>query len=129
MGDAHLERLRLEGVDKEERQDCSVSIKKHYIFTNKKYSEKSIMSAILGLISLGALIAAVYFTFLAGGEAMVGYGVTGLLATVFSVIGLVLGIMSKLEKDRFYLFSYIGIITNVLAIISIGYLIYVGNFA
>lgn len=106
-----------------------MGFKKHYIFTNKNYSEKSIMSTILGVISLGALFAAVYFTFLAGGEAMVGYGVTGLLAAVFSVTGLILGIMSKLEKERFYLFSYIGIVTNLLAIVSIDYMIYLGNFA
>ncbi len=105
-----------------------MSLKKNYIFTNKKYSEKSIMSAILGVISLGALIAAVYCTFLAGGEATIGYGVTGLLAAVFSVIGLLLGILSKLEKDMFYLFSYIGIVTNICAIAAIGYIIYVGNF-
>ena len=106
-----------------------MNIRRHYIFTNKRYSEKSIMSAILGVISLGALIAAVYHTFLAGGEAMVGYGVTALLATIFSIIGMLLGILSKLEKDKFYLFSYIGIVTNALAIISIIYIIYVGNFA
>ena len=106
-----------------------MNIRRHYIFTNKRYSEKSIMSAILGVISLGALIAAVYHTFLAGGEAMVGYGVTALLATIFSIIGMVLGILSKLEKDKFYLFSYIGIVTNALAIISIIYIIYVGYFA
>lgn len=103
--------------------------KKQYIFTNKKYSEKSIMSAILGGISVGALIAAVYYTFLANGEAMVGYGLTGLLAAIFSVIGLILGILSKIEKDRFYLFSYIGIALNGMAILSIVYIIYIGNFA
>ena len=86
------------------------------------------MSTILGLISLGALVAAIYYTFLAGGEAMVGYGMTGLLAAIFSVTGLVLGILSKLEKDKFYLFSYIGIVTNALAVISIICIIYVGNF-
>lgn len=105
-----------------------MNLKRNYIFTNKRYSEKSIMSAVLGVISLGALIAAVYYTFLAGGEAMVGYGVTALLAAIFSVVGLVLGILSKLEKDKFYLFSYIGIVTNALAVISIIYIIYVGNF-
>lgn len=105
-----------------------MNLRKNYIFTNKRYSEKSIMSAILGVISLGALIAAIYYTFLAGGEAMVGYGVTGLLAMIFSIVGLVLGILSKLEKDKFYLFSYIGIVTNALAVLSIVYIIYVGNF-
>ena len=106
-----------------------MNLRRNYIFTNKRYSEKSIMSAVLGVISLGALIAAVYYTFLAGGEAMVGYGVTALLATIFSIVGLVLGILSKLEKDKFYVFSYIGIVTNSLAVISIIYIIYIGNFA
>ncbi len=105
-----------------------MGIKKNYIFTNKRYSEKSVMSTILGLISLGALIAAVYFTFRAGGQAMVGYGVTGLLAAVFSLAGLTLGIMSRMEKDKFYLFSYIGIVTNLLAVLSIGYIIYAGVY-
>lgn len=86
------------------------------------------MSAILGIISLGALGAAVYMTFLAGGEAMVGYGVTALLAALFSIAGFVLGIMSKLEKDKFYLFSYIGIMTNFLAIAAIVYIIYAGVY-
>lgn len=105
-----------------------MNLRRNYIFTNKRYSEMSIMSAVLGVISLGALIAAVYYTFLAGGEAMVGYGVTALLAAIFSVVGLVLGILSKLEKDKFYLFSYIGIVTNAVAVISITFIIYVGNF-
>ena len=106
-----------------------MNMKRNYIFTNKRYSEKSIMSAILGAISLGALIAAVYYTFLAGGEAMVGYGVTGLLAMIFSIVGLVLGVLSKLEKDKFYLISCFGIVTYALAVISIIYIIYIGNFA
>jgi len=103
-----------------------MGIRKNYIFTNKRYSEKSIMSAILGLISLGAILAAVYLTFSAGGEAMVGYGVTALLALIFSIVGLILGIMSRLEKDKFYFFSYVGIVTNLLAVSSIGYIIYAG---
>lgn len=105
-----------------------MGIKKNYIFTNKRYSEKSIMSTILGLISLGAIFAAVYFTFLAGGEAMVGYGVTALLSAVFSIVGLVLGVLSRMEKDKFYLFSYIGIVTNFLAVLSIGYIVYAGVY-
>lgn len=105
-----------------------MGIKKNYIFTNKRYSEKSIMSTILGLISLGSVMAAVYLTFAAGGEAMVGYGVTVLLSAVFSIAGLILGIMSRLEKDKFYFFSYVGIVTNLLAVFSIGYIIYAGVY-
>ncbi len=106
-----------------------MALKKNYIFTNKKYSEKSIMSTILGLISVGSLLLAIYRTFLADGEAMVGYGLTALLALLFSVAGLVLGIMAKIEKDKFYLFAYIGMGTNILALLSIAGMVYLGNFA
>ena len=37
---------------------------------------------------------------------------------------MVLGIMSKMEEDRFYLFSYLGIILNLLAIAGIGFISY-----
>lgn len=100
--------------------------KRNYIYTNKSYSEKSVMSAILGIISLAALGTAVYFVFRAGGKASVNYGATVLLCTVFSVTGFVLGIVSKMEKDRFYLFSYVGIAANFLAMAGIGFILYAG---
>jgi len=68
---------------------------KRYKFTNKKHPEKGIMSAILGIISLVSVWAAVYQTFLARGEASTNMGVVGLMITIFSATGLVLGYMAK----------------------------------
>ena len=82
-----------------------------YIFTNKKESKKGIMSAVLGIIALVSLFFAVYETFRNQGQALVKYG-----------------IMSKMEEDRFYLFSYLGIILNLLAIAGIGFIIYAGVY-
>ena len=40
----------------------------------------------------------------------------------------VLGIMSKMEEDKFYLFSYLGILLNVLAIAGVGFILYAGVY-
>ena len=96
-----------------------------YIFTNKKESKKGIMSAVLGIIALVSLFLAVYETFR---KALVKYGVAALFALLFALAGIVLGIMSKMEEDRFYLFSYLGIILNLLAIAGIGFIIYAGVY-
>ena len=99
-----------------------------YIFTNKKESKKGIMSAVLGIIALVSPFFAVYETFRNQGQALVKYGVAALFALLFALAGIVLGIMSKMEEDRFYLFSYLGIILNLLAIAGIGFIIYAGVY-
>lgn len=99
-----------------------------YIFTNKKESKKGIMSAVLGTIALVSLFFAVYETFRNQGQALVKYGVAVLFALLFALAGIVLGIMSKMEEDRFYLFSYLGILLNLLAIAGIGFIIYAGVY-
>ncbi|WP_455618432.1 DUF6142 family protein [Eisenbergiella sp.] len=99
-----------------------------YIFTNKKESKKGIMSAVLGIIALASLFFAIYETFRNQGQALVKYGVAALFALLFALAGIVLGIMSKMEEDRFYLFSYLGIILNLLAIAGIGFIIYAGVY-
>ena len=48
------------------------------------------------------------------------YGVVTLLCLIFSAAGLVLGIMAKLEEDKFYLFAWIGIVLNALTLLGIG---------
>ena len=69
-----------------------------------------------------------YETFRNQGQALVKYGVAALFALLFALAGIVLGIMSKMEEDRFYLFSYLGIILNLLAIAGIGFIIYAGVY-
>lgn len=103
-------------------------MERKYIFTNKKESKKGIMSAVLGIIALASLFFAVYETFRNQGQALVKYGVAALFALLFALAGVVLGIMSKMEEDRFYLFSYLGIILNLMAIAGIGFIIYAGVY-
>lgn len=101
---------------------------KGYKFTNKKHSEKGIMSTILGIISLVSVGVAVYKTFLAKGEASTNMGVVGLMITIFSVVGVILGYVSKNEHDKFLLFSYLGMILNVIALGCISVILYAGAY-
>lgn len=100
--------------------------RKNYIFTNKKHSERAIMSTILGIISNGSLGIVIYLTYLSGGNAPLSYGLTGLLAAIFSVTGLILGVLTAQEKDRFRLFPVLGIILNLIALGILVFLVQLG---
>lgn len=102
--------------------------KQNYIFTNKRHSNRAIMSTILGIISNMSLVSVIYLTYAQGGEAPAGYGITGLLVAVFSITGLLLGILTAMEKDRFKLFPCLGIIFNLIAILGIGFVVYIGTY-
>lgn len=101
--------------------------RRNYIFTNKKHSHRAIMSTILGIISTVSLGIVVYLTYRHGGEATVGYGVTGLLATIFSIIGLILGVLTVRVKEYYRLFPWLGIALNLVALGSISFMLYFGS--
>ena len=61
-------------------------------------------------------------------RAYVRYGVVALLCLIFSAAGLVIGIMAKLEEDKFYLFAWIGIVLNALTLLGIGGIVAVGVY-
>ena len=85
------------------------------------------MSMILGIISLVSMIIVIYLTYKSGGEAKGGYGVTGLLATIFSLTGLGLGLVTLKEKETYKLFPCIGTVLNVLVLMGLGFLLYLGR--
>lgn len=102
--------------------------RKGYIFTNKKHSSRAIMSTILGVISLASLGIVVFNAYLSAGEAAVGYGFTGVLATLFSFVGLCLGVVTVREKDYYRLFPVLGILLNLAALGSVSLILYAGAY-
>lgn len=102
--------------------------KKNFMFTNKSHSERGIMSTILGILSDTAIGLAVFSSFTQQGKADMRLACAILLAMIFGVVGMVFGILSRLEKDRFYLFPNLGIILNALAIIATAFILFVGVF-
>ncbi len=102
--------------------------RKGYIFTNKVESKKGILSTVFGVLSLVSLIVAVYLTFQNQGTAYVKYGVVGVLCLIFAIAGVVLGIMAKMEEDKFYLFAWLGIVLNLLTLAGISFILYAGAY-
>lgn len=100
--------------------------RKGYIFTNKRHSHKAIMSVALGAISLISLCIVVFLAYRGGGEAAVKYGFTGLLALLFSLVGLMLGILTLGDKTYYRLFPVLGILLNFASLGFISLILYAG---
>ena len=103
--------------------------KNSYMFTNKQHSQKGIMSTILGVISLATLAYAVIMSYLRAGDIPRQYGAAAMLVMIFAFVGIGLGVVSKTERDKFYLFTYLGIVLNVLALAVISVILYAGAYA
>ena len=101
-------------------------VRDRYMFTDNRHPEKGIMSTVLGVLSVAALVLSVYYSYINGGQAIMRYAAAAFVAAIFSCIGLVLGIMSRLEKDIFKLFPNIGIILNLLAFIFVVFILVLG---
>lgn len=100
--------------------------KKNYIFTNKEHPKKAIMSTILGVLSSGSLILAAYLSYVDKGAENMRYGSACFLAMIFAFVGVLLGVLGRMEKDKFYLFCYIGIVLNAAAIGLVSLILYAG---
>lgn len=105
-----------------------MSHKNSYIFTNKSHTQKGIMSSILGVISLITLGYAVIMSYRNAGEIPPQYGTAALLVTLFALGGATLGVVSRTEKDKYYFFSYLGIVLNVLALAVVSIILYAGAY-
>lgn len=103
--------------------------KKGYIFTNKEHTRKGIMATILGIISMATLVYTVLMSYRQNGEVPRQYGAAAMLVMVFAFVGIILGVISRMERDKYYLFSYLGIALNVLVLAAISVILYAGAYA
>lgn len=96
------------------------------MFTNKSHSERGKFSAALGGISFASMCLVIYMSYKQAGAMSPKLGAAAVFALLFSIAGEVMGIMSRMEKDRFYLFPNIGILLNTIVILLVGFLFYLG---
>lgn len=90
--------------------------KKSIKFTDKSHAVNGVVSTILAGISIVLMLALVIFSYINKGNAGVYIGSIGLTAFMIAVVGLVRGIKSFQERERYYLFSKIGSIVNAIII-------------
>lgn len=99
-----------------------------YIFTAKRHPERGIMSTILGIISIFSVIIAVYLAYRNKGNAQPQYGAVIFLVTIYSLVGMIIGVLSRMEKDIYHLFPYLGIGLNIAALTMISMILYAGAY-
>lgn len=110
------------------KENIKMVRRKGYIFTNKEHTEKGIMSTILGILANVTLGCAVYQSYLGGGVSSPRHGAAALLAIIFMVVGMILGIWSTTEKEKFKLFTVLGITVNVLAFGMLSLILFAGAY-
>lgn len=103
--------------------------KNSYMFTSKQHTQKGIMATILGVISLVTLAYTIIMSYLKAGNVPIQYGAAVMLVMIFAFVGIILGVVSKTERDKFYLFSYLGIVLNVVVLLLISVILYAGAYA
>ncbi len=86
------------------------------------------MSTILGGISLISLGIVVYLSYRKDGAVPNGYGVTALFAAIFSITGLILGVVTVREKEYYRLFPWLGVILNLVVLGGISLILYLGAY-
>ena len=101
---------------------------KGYIFTNKVHTERGIMSTILGILANITLGTAIYQSYMGGGAATSRHGTAALVAIVFMTAGICLGFWSTTEKDKFRLFTVLGILANMLAFGMLSLILFAGAY-
>lgn len=102
--------------------------KKNYIFTNKYHPKQGIMSTILGVIALVTLTIAIYISYYNQGLNTLRPAAAAILAMIYALIGIVLGILALGKKDSIKFFSVFGIILNVLAMGTVSMILYAGAY-
>lgn len=100
--------------------------RKSYMFTNKSHSDRGKASAALGIISFVSVCLVIYISYSEEGAMNPKLGAAAVFALLFSLIGEVLGIISRVEKDKFYFFPNVGLVLNALVIAFVGFILYLG---
>lgn len=95
-------------------------------FTVKETRLSTILGASLGVISMVTVLLLLYLTFLRGGEATLSYGFAGILASVFSVTGLILSILCINDHYQPHMLGWVGLVTNGIAALSMAGILYLG---
>lgn len=91
--------------------------KKMYTFSDNRHSRGGITSTVLGGLSLVIFLVLAYVSYWFYGEGGAYLGALGFTGAVFSVCGLISGLLSFREKHMIYTFSKTGSILSSVALV------------
>ena len=97
-----------------------------FIFTDRKHPWRGVFSVLIGIMSLIAVAASVLLTYRSQEEATGPYAVGVILALVYALCGLIMGILAGRERDIYAFFPRTGIIVNSLALLCTGGILVLG---
>ncbi len=107
-----------------------MKVEKHgYMFTDKDNSKGGEISTVLSVLALVLIVAGIAVSYKKSGNAGIETGFLGTGSFIMSSAGLIIGLRSFKEKDKFYVFSWIGTLANgviwiaVCSIIAMGIMI------
>lgn len=83
-----------------------------HLFNSREISTAALLSVILGVICIAACSVMIYLTYRNGGRAQLRYGGVIFICLFFSLLGLILAILSRREAEKLYFFSYLGMVLN-----------------
>jgi hypothetical protein len=101
----------------------SRKVNPHYKFTNKRVPLIAIVGVSLGGMSFLALLMTIILTFTKGGTAPLSYGITVIVATLFSAAGLFCSIKARMMRDTYIYFPTIGIVLNSVNLFFVIYIL------
>lgn len=91
--------------------------KANFKFTDKRHAKRGIASMVLAVLSLAVFGGLIFVSFRMKGNGGVYIGSLGLTALIMNFVGLYEGIISFRETDKYYLFSKLGSILNVIIMV------------
>lgn len=87
------------------------------MFTDKRHTKRGIFSCVLGVSGLAALSYSMVRIYASGGTVGNAQTVTLLLAILYGLVGLALGLRMLLGRESFPLFPMAGTILNTLLLL------------
>lgn len=97
-----------------------------YKFTDKHNTLGGKVASMLGILAAALVIYGLYISFKAKGNGGTTVGIFGTLAFLCSTVGLLIGLSSFKEEDKFYFLSWLGTIICGIVWISICGMIAIG---
>lgn len=88
------------------------TVKRGYKFTDKNNTKGGIISSVLAVIGLVLAIAGIVISYKNDGNAGLTVGVLGTCAFLITTIGEIFALRSFKERDKFYMYSWVGTILN-----------------